>query len=142
MQIRNPVYLADGRIDCEVKHPHFGWIPFTADPNDCEGHGREVHAAALAIGPAPYVAPPAPAIDPAAMRCTPLQGKLALGETRWAQVEAFLADPATPWAMRIAITSESEWQRNSQTITELAWILQLTDDDVDGLFRIAATINV
>ena len=66
MQIRNPVYLADGRIDCEVKHPHFGWIPFTADPNDCEGHGREVHAAAIAMGPAPYVAPPA--VDLATIR--------------------------------------------------------------------------
>ncbi len=58
MSIRNPVFTADGRIDCEVEHPVYGWIPFTADPNDVEEHGRLIHAAALEMGPAPYVAPP------------------------------------------------------------------------------------
>jgi hypothetical protein len=58
MDIRNPVFTADNRIDCEVKHPAYGWIPFTADPNDVEPHGREIYARALAVGPAAYAAPP------------------------------------------------------------------------------------
>lgn len=34
MRYRNPRYAADGRIDCEIEHPQYGWIPFTADPAD------------------------------------------------------------------------------------------------------------
>lgn len=59
MNIRNPIFTADNRIDCEVEHPHFGWIPFTADPNDVEQHGRDIYEMALAMGPAAYVAPSA-----------------------------------------------------------------------------------
>jgi hypothetical protein len=40
MNYRNPKYTADGRIDCEIEHPQYGWIPFTADPNDTESHGH------------------------------------------------------------------------------------------------------
>ena len=57
MQIRNPVFTADGRIDVEVDFPSWGWLMFTADPNDVAPHGREIFAAALAMGPAPYVPP-------------------------------------------------------------------------------------
>lgn len=57
MDIRNPVFTADNRIDCEINHPTYGWIPFTADPNDVEQHGREIYDEALAMSPAPYVAP-------------------------------------------------------------------------------------
>ncbi len=60
MDIRNPAFTADNRIDCEIEHPVYGWIPFTADPNDVEQHGRDIYAAALAMNPAVYVAPPAP----------------------------------------------------------------------------------
>lgn len=35
------------------------------------------------------------AAERASMRVTPLQGKLALGEARWARIEALLADPAS-----------------------------------------------
>ena len=62
MQIRNIRYNQHGTIDCEIEHPHFGWIPFTADPNDVEQHGRDIYAAALAAGPAPYE-PPEPEPD-------------------------------------------------------------------------------
>jgi len=42
MQYRNPVYTIDNRINCEINHPVYGWIPFTADPNDVEEHGRKL----------------------------------------------------------------------------------------------------
>lgn len=34
MNYRNAQTLADGRIDCEIEHPKFGWIPFTCDADD------------------------------------------------------------------------------------------------------------
>ena len=34
MNYRNAKRLADGRIDCEIEHETYGWIPFTCDPND------------------------------------------------------------------------------------------------------------
>lgn len=55
MQIRNMRFNQHGTIDCEIKHPQFGWIPFTASPDDTEQHGRDIYAAALAAGPAPHV---------------------------------------------------------------------------------------
>ena len=51
MEIRNAVKLDDDRIDCEINHPVYGWIPFTADANDAEPHGREIHAAAKLLLP-------------------------------------------------------------------------------------------
>lgn len=57
MQIRNPQFTGDGRIDLEVNFPNWGWLPFTADGEDPEAHGREIYAAALAMGPAAYVPP-------------------------------------------------------------------------------------
>lgn len=58
MEWRNAHYNAEGTIDCEVNHPVFGWIPFTASPDDIEQSGRELYAAILADGNvAPYVPP-------------------------------------------------------------------------------------
>lgn len=42
---RNVTRLEDGRFDCEIEHPQFGWIPFTADPDDVSAHGRAIWAA-------------------------------------------------------------------------------------------------
>ena len=61
MNYRNPRYNENGTIDCEIDHPHFGWIPFTADPNDCEEHGRVIFADIVAHGDIePYVPPEEP----------------------------------------------------------------------------------
>jgi len=78
----------------------------------------------------------------AGMWCSPLQGKLALGEVRWAQVEAMLASPTTPFPMRIAISSAVQWDRKSQMMDELGWIMGLTATQIDDLFRAARQIVV
>lgn len=44
--IRNATYTEDGRIDCEINHPVYGWVGFLADPNDTEVHGRTIWAMA------------------------------------------------------------------------------------------------
>lgn len=45
LEYRNVIARQDGAFDCEIDHPQFGWIPFTADPNDVEPHGRAIWAA-------------------------------------------------------------------------------------------------
>ena len=34
MNYRNAKHISAGRIDCEIEHPVYGWIPFTCDPED------------------------------------------------------------------------------------------------------------
>ena len=34
MNYRNAKHLNGNRIDCEIEHPDYGWIPFTCDPTD------------------------------------------------------------------------------------------------------------
>lgn len=50
MDARNPEWgdPAHTYINLEINHPAYGWIPFTATPNDVEAHGREIFAAAVA----------------------------------------------------------------------------------------------
>lgn len=47
IEIRNAVYNQYGDIDAEINHPTFGWIPFTASPNDIEDHGRAIYQACV-----------------------------------------------------------------------------------------------
>jgi len=73
--------------------------------------------------------------------CSPMQGKLALGADQWAIVEAYRDDPATTWAERVIIDSASQWVRMSENIAFFAYLLGLTDPQVDDLFRAAALIE-
>lgn len=60
MQVRNAVFNSSGTIDCEIEHPEFGWIPFTASQDDTEALGRTIYAEAISGQHgdiAPYVAP-------------------------------------------------------------------------------------
>lgn len=62
-EFRNAAYTVDGRINLEIRHPVFGWIPFTLDEND---DAAEIDVAALwasvtAGSVAAYVTPP---VDP------------------------------------------------------------------------------
>ena len=36
-------FTESGCIDCEINHPIFGWLPFTADENDIEEIGRNTY---------------------------------------------------------------------------------------------------
>lgn len=62
MQVKNPRWgnAQHSIIDIEIDHPEYGWIPFTASPDDVEAYGRQLYAEAAAgqFGPiAEYVAP-------------------------------------------------------------------------------------
>lgn len=74
----------------------------------------------------------------ASMRCSPMQGKLALGEAVWTQVEVYRDNQAS-WTERIIIDSALDWDRNSQNIAFFQQLLGMTDAQVDNLFRLAKT---
>jgi len=60
MQTRNLKYTANNDVNMEIDHPVYGWIPFTASPNDTEQLGKDLYAEAIAgtLGTiAAYVAP-------------------------------------------------------------------------------------
>lgn len=60
MIVGNLQYNAAGTIDCEYEHPVYGWIQFTADPDDTEEFGRSLYAKAVSGelgGVAAYVSP-------------------------------------------------------------------------------------
>ena len=78
----------------------------------------------------------------AGMVCSRLQGRLTLGPQICAELDALAADPETPWAMREIIANAATWQRNSQTIDELAWLLGFEPEAMDQLFDAAMIINV
>lgn len=42
-EFRNEFYDIEGTISCEILHPVYGWIPFTANRNDPEPHGRLIY---------------------------------------------------------------------------------------------------
>lgn len=53
---RNPQHNGKGGIDCELKHPKWGWMPFTASPNDkrsCDLYDRMSNGSAGEVAPAP-----------------------------------------------------------------------------------------
>ena len=96
MNIRNPIFTADGRIDCEIEHLIYGWIPFTADPNDIEQHGRDIYAAAMDMRPAEYVEPTVPEPDYAAIVRS--QRNALLLASDWTQLPDAPVDQAA-WAV-------------------------------------------
>ena len=78
MDVRNAAYNQYGTIDCEINHPVFGWIPFTASPDDVEAHGAAIYAELTASGSVAAYVPvdePAP-VPPAAPTLADLQAQL------------------------------------------------------------------
>lgn len=71
-------------IDCEIEHPQYGWIPFTASPNDVEQHGREIFAQLSQGVIADYVPPPAPTTEQIAAAVRAERDRL-LSVTDWTQ---------------------------------------------------------
>jgi nucleoid-associated protein YgaU len=94
MNYKNASYNKFGSVDCEIDHPVFGWIPFTASPDDVEEHGREIFAAAQATAAA-YVEPPADLTALAA--AARAQRNTLLQQSDWTQVADAPVDQAA-WA--------------------------------------------
>jgi hypothetical protein len=146
-EIRNAVYTKKGHIDCEILHPIFGWIPFTASVDDYEEHGRLVFEAMKDIAepydPSLYPEPTEQElleIERSEMVVSRFQAKAAILQADLLPaVEAALAD-ADPIA-RLAWSEAVEFRRDSPTIISLCAAIGLTDEQLDDLFRVAKTIK-
>ena len=92
--------------------------------------------------PVPVVIDRALLAERARMLVSRLQGRLTLGPQTVEALDAIAADPDTPWAMRETINNAIEWRRTSQAMDELGYVLGYTPEQMDDLFRIAATVVV
>lgn len=145
--LRNPIYSnADGTaVDVELNHPEFGWIPFTASPDDTEQHGRDIYAAAK-LGEfgeiAPYVEPePAPQVVPQSV--TRRQGRLALLQAgKLDEVEQAIAAITDPMQKRVAeIEYDTDtWERSNEFLQTMWAQLGGTQQELDNLFILAASL--
>ena len=99
MNYRNAKYIDSTRIDCEIEHPEFGWIPYTLDPADTDMtvNNDELLAAMASAGDvADYVPPTQEELDAAkaqAVRADRDQRLLvvdtiAVNALRWASLSA------------------------------------------------------
>lgn len=98
---RNPVWAnpENTLIDCEIEHSKYGWIPFTASPNDTEQHGRDIFSVLSQNYVGAYVAPPAPTNEELAAFVRDERNKL-LSATDWTQasdVPQSIKDLYTPY---------------------------------------------
>lgn len=94
MRYRNAAYNVFGTIDCEIEHPVFGWIPFTANPEDVEPLGKQVFEAAKGSALA-YV--PSPPPEPTAEDVRIERNRL-LSDSDWTQMPDAPVDQAA-WAI-------------------------------------------
>lgn len=136
---RNPIYSAidNSTIDVELEHPDYGWIPFTASPDDVEPLGVTIFEAAKRgdYGEvAPYVPPPEP--EPQIpSSCTRRQGRLALLDVeKLDAVEAAIELAGA--AARIEYEADT-WDRDNVFLNALWEQLGGTQQELDDLFILA-----
>jgi hypothetical protein len=75
----------------------------------------------------------------AAMDCTPMQGILTIGETKWREVLQY-RDTAS-WEEKVIIDSAQTWQRNSENIQFIGFLIDFDDDDMDAMFTAAVSVS-
>ena len=150
MKYRNAAFIVDGRIDCEINHPQFGWIPFTASPDDAEQFGRELFAelgskAAAYIQYEPTVEDTAIALAqarPAASMSRLDFAKLALREG-WitaAEAKAWVPGNALPKIVTDIIAQHIEGA-DKQDIAEINALGQLVVNRNDLLLRLLMAVK-
>jgi len=137
MNIKNISYNRFETIDCEYEHPEFGWIPYTADPNDVEQLSRDIYVEATNGNHviAPYVPPP----QQIPQAVSPRQIRQAL--TRFdlrTQVEAAVAagdqDLKDWWEFSTVV------ERNHPMVVGMATALGISDHTLDAIFLAAGTL--
>jgi hypothetical protein len=156
IMVRDAVYNAAGSIDCEILHPTYGWIPFTASPDDVEQHGREIYDAARQMNPLPYEAPPPPP-EPVPRSMTFAQMLIGLVTETWiteAEGEAWLQGvvptavstliATLPVEQRFAAlaraTRPTEVLRQDSLVLALGAAEGKTAEEMDDFFRTYAQV--
>ena len=91
---------------------------------------------------------PAPLPAPAPTSCTPAQGLIALyaikqlTEKNILDAIAQIPDPVQRYTATIGYQRTITWQRGSATITTMAQLLGLTEEDLDVMFVYAVGVEV
>lgn len=121
-------------IDMEIEHPVYGWIPFTASPNDPEEHGRVLYSEAKEgkLGQiAPYVEPE-PLPEPIPQAITLRQARLYLYHNDLLdQVEAMIAGNK---AYEIEWEYATTIERNNPLTQAIIAELGLTEAQANTMF--------
>jgi hypothetical protein len=88
------------------------------------------------------------------MRCSAVDGQLEIGEENWRKVleyrdqeyiaasGGYPAQEATTWRERIVINGSTHWQRNSQEIQFIGYLVGFNEEQIDALFIAAALVEV
>lgn len=135
IEFRNPAYNAAGTIDVEINHERWGWIPFTASPDDDRDYGRAIYAEAIQGDVAPYV-PPEPVIPD---RVTARQFKLQLLQAGLlASVEGWIATQSQ--AVQIAYNNSGTFVRTEPMMVAGMTALGFSSEQIDAFFTAAAEI--
>lgn len=137
-EIRNAKGNAAGTIDVEWNHPLYGWIPFTASPDDVTEHGREIYLQALQGPVAPYVVPP----EQIPQEVTRFQARAALALAGLlGAVSDYMASLPADDLRRIAWEDAQVFKRQSPTVLAMAPVLGFGDAQLDQLFIVADGID-
>jgi hypothetical protein len=72
----------------------------------------------------------------AKMSCTKMQGVLTLGEANWSKVMSFYTTDAT-WVQKAIIDSAANWQRTSDDLKFIGYLIGFDDEQMDTLFAAA-----
>lgn len=144
MQVKNLKYNQFGTIDCEIEHPIYGWIPFTASPNDSEPLGVEIynHAINGELGTVEEYVPTSPVVSIPSF-VTMRQARLALlQQGLLSQVQTAIDSLPSPQkeAAQIEWDYSSEVHRNKPFVQLLGAALGLTEEQLDNLFLLASTL--
>ena len=135
--IRGARYNKFGTIDCEVYHDVYGWIPYTASPDDSEEFCRNVYHEASLGNVSPYVADEFILSIPQSV--SRFQARAALMDAGvLADVELAVGEMGP--LEQLAWAEATEWRRDSPTIAAVADALELTSEQVDQLFISASKI--
>ena len=138
MNFRNPIYNALGTIDCEIEHPVYGWIPFTASPDDPEQHGKDIYAAIIAAGNiAPYVPPEPVVVVPDSVSSRQFMMQLSISGLT-AQVGAWVA--AQDELVQIAFAKSGSFLRSEPMMQTGFTALGFTPEQIDAFFTAAALL--
>lgn len=115
MNYRNAKYIDSTRIDCEIEHPEFGWIPYTLDPADTDmtiDNNVLLAAMASAGDVAAYVPPTQEELDAAKA-----QAVRAERDNLLLTVDA-IAGNALRWASLDA-SKQAEWAAYRQALLDI-----------------------
>lgn len=152
MAYRNPFRNIYGTIDLELQHPKWGWIPYTASPDDsaegCRALCAEIEAKE-AESPghiAPYVGE---SLEERDLRLWREGAEVSMYQCRAAllltdmleTVESYLSSDEADALDKLAWATARTVRRMSPTMLGVAALLELTEEELDDLFRFAATIE-